>query len=245
MNPKNKVSLITGGARIGQTVVRALADRGSHLVLTYHHSKQRALESARYAESKGCKVLLIKADLTLKRDLADIIPKVKRAFGRLDVLINMASTFDQKPLLKLTWDDWDYGLGTNLHHVYRLSLEAAKLMEKSGSGRIINFADWASISQRPRYTDSAPYYVAKAGVSAVTEILALGLAPDILINAIAPGPILAPPWLTQKEHQEVKRVTPLQRWGGAEEIAKAVLFLIDTEFVTGETIRVDGGRHLH
>lgn len=245
MNIKDKVSLITGGARIGQAVAHALADRGSHLILTYHHSKQSALESAQYAKSKGCKVLLIKADLTLKRDLADIIPKVKKAFGRLDVLINMASTFDQTPLLKLTWEDWDHGLGTNLHHVYRLSLEAAKLMKKNGSGRIVNFSDWASISHRPRYQDSAPYYVAKAGVSAVTEVLALGLAPDVLVNAIAPGPILAPPWLKQKEHQEVKRVTPLQKWGGAEEIAKAVLFLIETEFVTGETIRVDGGRHLY
>ncbi len=245
MNLENRVALITGGARIGKAVAKALAERRINLVLTYHRSKTSAEESAQYARSQGCKVLLIKADLTFPKDIADIIPKVKKAFGQLDILINMASTFDQKPLLKLKRNDWDHGLATNLNHVYYLSMEAAKLMQKNRFGRIINFADWASISHRPRYTDLAPYYVSKAGVSAVTEVLALGLAPDILVNAIAPGPILAPSYLTQEEHQEVIKATPLKKWGGAGEIAKTVLFLVDTEFITGETIRVDGGRHLH
>lgn len=245
MKPQNKVALMTGGARIGQTVAKALADRKIDLVLIYNRSKAAAEETAQYARSKGSKVLLLKADLTFPKDIADIIPKVKEEFGRLDILINMASTFDQKPLLKLKREDWDHGLATNLNHVYHLSLEAAKLMQKNRFGRIINFADWASISHRPRYTDLAPYYVGKAGVSATTEVLALGLAPDILVNAVAPGPIMAPSYLTKEEHQEVIEATPLKRWGGAEEIAKTVLFLIDTEFITGETIRVDGGRHLH
>lgn len=236
---------MTGGARIGQTVAKALSEHQINLVLTYNRSKASAQESAQNARSQGCQVLLIKADLTLKEELADIIPKVKKAFGRLDILINMASTFDQKPLLKLKREDWDHGLATNLNHVYHLSIEAAKLMQKNRFGRIINFADWASISHRPRYTDLAPYYVGKAGVSAVTEVLALGLAPDILVNAIAPGPILAPSYLTREEHQEVIAATPLKKWGGPDEIAKTVLFLVETEFITGETIRVDGGRHLY
>ncbi len=245
MNLTNKVALITGGTRIGQVVAQALSDQGAHLVLTYNRSKPSAERSAQYARSKDCKVLLIKVDLTLKKELADIIPKVRKAFGRLDILINMASTFDQKPLLKLTWEDWEHGLGTNFHHVYQLSLEAAKLMQKNQFGRIINFSDWTSASRRPRYTDLAPYYVGKAAVGAVTEVLALGLAPNILVNAIAPGPILAPSWLKPQEHEEVKRTTPLKRWGGADEIAKTVLFLIETNFITGECIRVDGGRHLY
>ena len=245
MKSQKQVALITGGARIGQTVAKALADRQIDLVLIYHRSQAATEETAQYAHSKGSKTLLLKADLTLPKDIADIIPKVKEAFGRLDILINMASTFDQKPLLQLKREDWDYGLATNLNHVYHLSLEAAKLMQQNKFGRIINFADWASISHRPRYTDLAPYYVGKAGVSATTEVLALGLAPDILVNAIAPGPIMAPSYLTKAEHKEVIEATPLKRWGGADEIAKTVLFLIDTEFITGETIRVDGGRHLH
>ena len=245
MNIKDKVSLITGSARIGQAVAGALCNRGSHLVLTYNHSKQSALQVARYAGSKGCKVLLIKADLTLKRDLADIITKVKRAFGRLDFLINMASTYKQTPLKKLSLDDWDYGFDTNLKHVYWLSLKAAELMRKNQGGRIINFSDWTSVSRRPRYKNLIPYYAAKAGVAALTEVLALELAPKILVNAIAPGPIIPALGSTKKESQDVVKSTPLKRWGGADEIAKAVIFLIETDFVTGECIRVDGGRHLY
>ena len=245
MQIKDKVTLITGGARIGQAVAQALANRGSHLVLTYHHSRQSALESAQYAKLKGCKVLLIKADLTLKRDLADIIPKVKKAFGRLDVLINMASTYEEMPLKKLSLDDWDYSIATNLKHVYWLSLKASELMQKSKGGRIINFSDWTSVSHRPRYRNLVPYYVSKAGVDALTETLALELVPKILVNSIAPRPILPPVGMSKKERDGVTDVTPLKRWGGGEEIAKAVAFLIETEFVTGESIRVDGGRHLY
>ena len=118
-------------------------------------------------------------------------------------------------------------------------------MRRSGGGRIINFADWVAASGRPRYKGFLAYYVAKAGVKALTEALALELAADgILVNAIAPGPILAPPETTDEEFQAVERATPLGRWGGPEEIAKTVLALIESDFITGETIRVDGGRHL-
>ena len=118
-------------------------------------------------------------------------------------------------------------------------------MRAQGGGRIINFSDWIAKSGRPRYPGYLPYYVAKAGVIALTEALALELAADnILVNAIAPGPILAPPGTTDEESRAVEEATPLGRWGGEIEIAKAVLALLDSDFITGETIRVDGGRHL-
>src|SRR6266446_2398395 len=107
------------------------------------------------------------------------------------------------------------------------------------------FADWLPASGRPRYRGYLPYYVSKAGVIGLTESLALELAPSILVNAIAPGPILKPKGFSRAADREVRRVTPLGRWGGPLEIARAVLFLIETEFVTGETLRVDGGRHLY
>ena len=117
---------------------------------------------------------------------------------------------------------------------------------KHGGGRIVNFSDWVAASGRPRYKGYLAYYVAKAGVKALTEALALELAGDqILVNAIAPGPILAPPGpLSRGVRRRSKNATPLGRWGGAEEIAKTVLALIDSDFITGETIRVDGGRHV-
>jgi NAD(P)-dependent dehydrogenase (short-subunit alcohol dehydrogenase family) len=100
------------------------------------------------------------------------------------------------------------------------------------------------VTGRPRYKGYTPYYVSKASVAALTQTLALEFAPEILVNAIAPGPIAAPPNLTAEENAQVLEATPLARWGGAEEIAKTVLFFVDTDFVTGEFIRVDGGRHL-
>jgi NAD(P)-dependent dehydrogenase (short-subunit alcohol dehydrogenase family) len=118
-------------------------------------------------------------------------------------------------------------------------------MKNVGGGRIINFTDWVVASGRPRYPGFVAYYVAKAGVKALTEALALERAADqILINAIAPGPILAPPGTSDEELEAVVNATPLGRWGGPEEIVKAVLALVTSDFITGETIRVDGGRHL-
>jgi NAD(P)-dependent dehydrogenase (short-subunit alcohol dehydrogenase family) len=118
-------------------------------------------------------------------------------------------------------------------------------MRRLGGGRIINVADWVAASGRPRYPGYMPYFVAKRGVIALTEALALELAGDqILVNCIAPGPIVAPPGTSAEEQTAVERATPLGRWGGEDEIAKAALFLVQTDFVTGETIRVDGGRHL-
>ena len=119
------------------------------------------------------------------------------------------------------------------------------MKQSAGGARIINFADWLPASGRPGYKGFVPYYASKAAVVALTESLALELAPDVLVNAIAPGPILAPPNLTPAENADVIDATPLHRWGGAEEIAKTVLFLVDSDFITGECIRVDGGRHLY
>jgi NAD(P)-dependent dehydrogenase (short-subunit alcohol dehydrogenase family) len=135
-------------------------------------------------------------------------------------------------------------MDANARSAFLFALHAAPAMRRAGGGRIVNVSDWLPASGRPRYRDYTPYYASKAAVTAITESLALELAPDILVNAVAPGPILAPPDLGAEEDEAVRRATPLGRWGGPDEIAKAVLFLIETDFVTGESIRVDGGRHL-
>jgi NAD(P)-dependent dehydrogenase (short-subunit alcohol dehydrogenase family) len=187
----------------------------------------------------------IQADVTSDRACADAVAATVRELGRLDILINMASLYAAKPFAELTAADWDRQLAVDLRSTFLFAHAAAPVMKRQGGGRIINFTDWVAASARPRYPDYTPYYVAKAGVKALTETLALELAADqILVNAIAPGPILAPPEMTTDESDAVVKSTPLGRWGGEAEIAKTVMFLVDSGFVTGETIRVDGGRHV-
>ena len=166
-------------------------------------------------------------------------------FGRLDILVNMASLYRARPIDDLTLDDWDGQLAIDLRAAWLCSQAALPHMRRVNGGRIVNFSDWIARSGRPRYRGFLPYYVAKAGVIALTEALALELAGDqILVNAIAPGPIVAPPGTSEEESKSVEQATPVGRWGGEIEIVKAVLALIDSDFITGETIRVDGGRHV-
>jgi len=244
MDLSGKAALITGGARIGQTIAVALARRGVDVAMTYHSSKTSAEETVKKAQALRVRGLAVKADLTKAADLVGADKKVVSSFGRLDILVNLASIYEKTALESLDSKVWGKNMAANLESAYLLSLQCAPWMKRRGQGRILHFSDWIAASGRPRYKAYLPYYVSKAGVIGLTQALALELAPEILVNAIAPGPILPPSNLSAKENRAVKRATPLGRWGGPEEIAKAVLFLIETDFVTGECIRVDGGRHL-
>jgi NAD(P)-dependent dehydrogenase (short-subunit alcohol dehydrogenase family) len=239
-----KAALITGGARIGQAVAVALARRGANVAMTYRSSKASAEEAMKKTKAVGVRGLAVRADLTKASDLVGAVKKVISSFGRLDILVNLASIYEKTALASLDARVWEKNMAANLESAYFLSLQCAPWMKRQGQGRIIHFSDWIAASGRPRYKAYLPYYVSKAGLIGLTQALALELAPDILVNAVAPGPILPPPDLSPKENRAVKRATPLGRWGGPGEIAKAVLFLIETDFVTGECIRVDGGRHL-
>ncbi len=245
MLTKDKVALITGGKRIGAVIATTLAKAGVDVALVYNRSLSEAAESASAIKGLGRRALLVQADVTHDRACAEAVLTTVNELGRLDILINMASQYASKPFGELTAADWDRQLAVDLRATFLFSHAAVAAMQKAGGGRIINFTDWVAASARPRYPGYTPYYVAKAGVKALTETLALELATDqILVNAIAPGPILAPPGMSREESEGVVKSTPLGRWGGEEEIAKAVMFLVNSDFVTGETIRVDGGRHI-
>jgi NAD(P)-dependent dehydrogenase (short-subunit alcohol dehydrogenase family) len=245
MDLTNRVVIITGGKRIGRVVASELAARGADLVLSYRGSKEEALATVAEVEAHGRKATTVVADVSKVADCEGIIAHAANTFGRIDVLINMASIYAPVAFDALTDADWERNLTINLKSAFVCAKAAVPHMRRQGGGRIINFADWLAASGRPHYTGFVPYYVAKAGVIALTEALALELAADhILVNAIAPGPIVPPPDLTDEERDVVAKKTPLGRWGGELEIANAVRLFIESDFVTGETLRVDGGRHV-
>ena len=240
-----RAALITGGRRIGAAVAVALAQSGADVALCYRSSRDEAEETAAAVRACGRRAVVLQADLTQPDDCRRLVREVVDALGRLDVLFHLASVYQRIPYDELTDADWERALAVDVRAAHLCAQAAVPHLRAGGRGRIVNFADWVAASGRPRYTGYVPYYVAKAAVVALTEVLALELAPDgILVNAIAPGPILAPPDTTDDELAAVERATPLGRWGGEGEIVKAALFLMETEFVTGETIRVDGGRHV-
>lgn len=245
MDLKDKVALITGGKRIGRVVATQLAARGMDVALGYARSKAEAEQAAADVRVAGRRAAIFQADLAQPAAAERLVRAAAEDFGRLDVLVNMASVYAQRPFAELSAADWDGVLNVDLRAAFLCAHAAVPYMCKQGGGRIVNFSDWIAKSGRPRYRGFLAYYVAKAGVMALTEALALELAGDnILVNAVAPGPILPPPETTSEELRAVERATPLGRWGGEVEIARGVLSFLDSDFITGETLRVDGGRHL-
>lgn len=245
MDPAGKVALITGGKRIGAVVAGELAARGADIGLSYGQSKAEAEATAAAVRALGRRAAIVQADVSRQADCETLARRVFDELGRIDILICMASVYKSKPFDEQTEADWDANLDVDVKGSYLCARAVVPYMRTTGGGRIINFTDWLARSGRPRYKGMLPYYVAKSAVIGLTEALALELAEyNILVNAIAPGPILAPPETDDEERKSVEKATPLGRWGGEHEIARAVVALIDADFITGETIRVDGGRHL-
>jgi NAD(P)-dependent dehydrogenase (short-subunit alcohol dehydrogenase family) len=245
MTLTGKAVLITGGKRIGAVVAEALARRGMDVALSYQRSRDEAEATAGTVRAAGRRASVLQANLSRGAECATLVDGAAAAFGRLDALINMASVYRSQPFEDIDEARWDEGLAVDLKAAYLCARAAVPHMRAVGGGRIVNFSDWVAASGRPRYTGYLPYFVAKRAIIGLTEALALELAADqILVNAVAPGPILAPPDTSDEELKSVESATPLGRWGGEAEIATAVVFLLESGFVTGETIRVDGGRHV-
>lgn len=245
MDLTGRVVLITGGRRVGATVAVDLAGAGADVAVVFRASRLEAQETVDAAVRLGRRAVAIQGDLLQPDACQRVVDGAVEALGRLDVLVNMASVYRHVAFDDITLADWDAQLNTDLRSAWLCAQAAVPHMRRVGGGRIVNISDWTAAGGRPRYEGYLPYYVAKAGVRALTEALALELAADqILVNALAPGPIVAPEGLTVDEVVRVERATPLGRWGGEIEIAKAVRGLIESDFITGETIRVDGGRHL-
>ena len=237
----DRVVLVTGGAkRVGRAIAVTLAERGAQIVLSYRTASSEAVQTVKHLQRAGSRTAAIRADVSRATDVKRLIDQIRRRNGRLDVLINSAANFMRTPWNMLSEDEWDRTMETNLKGPFLCALYASHLMRAHGGGKIINIADWAGV--RP-YRDYLPYCVSKAGVIGLTKALAKELAPNIQVNAIAPGPILPPPDMTAAARRRIAQRVPLKHWGSPQDIANTALFLIEgTDFMTGSVVFVDGGQ---
>ena len=242
---QGKVVLVTGGAkRVGAAICRRLHAAGANLMLHYRSSAGEArLLQAELNHQRKESVSLIQADLLDLGKLPSLIDQTVQIFGRLDGLVNNASSFRQTPVGEISIEDWEDLIGANLRAPLFIAQAAAPALKKT-QGAIVNITDIHA--ERP-LKNYVAYSIAKAGLVGLTRSLARELAPEVRVNAVAPGPIL---WPDDEEFDELSRQriishTPLKREGTPEDIAKAVYFLLsEATYVTGETINVDGGRHV-
>lgn len=241
----DKVALITGGAqRVGAMTARLLHAAGANLVLHYRNSRKSALQlQSELNKKRSNSVILIQADLLETIKLKGIISKSIEQWGRLDILINNASSFYPTPMGSVTENDWDDLIGSNMKAPFFLSQEAAPYLEKQ-QGCIINIVDIHA--QRPMEGHSV-YNMAKAGLAMLVKTLAFELGPNIRVNGVAPGAIMWPAQeMDDLTKQRIVSRTYLKRKGSAEDIAKSVLFLVsNADYITGQVIAVDGGRSLY
>ena len=240
----NKVALITGAAhRIGATTARLLHQNGMNIVLHYRGSREQAQAVQKELNDKReNSVILIQADLHITNGLPALIEESVKAWGRLDVLINNASSFYPSPIEKATEEQWDDLIGSNLKAPFFLAQAAAPYLKKH-NGCIINIVDIHA--ERPLKTYPM-YSMAKAGLAMMTKSLACELGPDIRVNGVAPGAILWPENLDEVAKQRIVSRTFLKRQGEPKDISKTILYLIkDADYVTGQIIAVDGGRSLN
>ncbi|MGH8852603.1 MAG: pteridine reductase [Casimicrobiaceae bacterium] len=242
---QGKVVLITGGAkRVGAATCRRLHAAGASLMLHYRESAGEArLLQAELNHQRKDSVALIQADLLDLAKVQSLIDQTVQTFGKLDALINNASSFFATPVGEITAESWEDLIGTNLRAPLFIGQAAAPALKKT-QGAIVNITDIHA--ERP-LKNYVVYSVAKAGLVGLTRSLARELAPEVRVNAVAPGPILWPDddSFDELSRQRIISNTPLRREGTPEDIAKAVHFLLfEATYVTGETINVDGGRHV-
>jgi pteridine reductase len=241
MEIDGRVALITGaGTRVGRVIALALGRAGMRVGVHYAGSEKGARETAEEIMGMGSEARTLPGDLTDPATAPRLVEHTAKVFGSLDVLVNSAAVMLRTPVGEVLVEDWDAMFALNLRAPFFLSQAAARVMGDSG-GAIVNIADLAAFETWRGYI---PHSITKAGIVQMTRALAHALAPKIRVNAIAPGPVLLPEGWTQEQADKLIATTPLGHLGSPEDVAQAVLYLLSADYVTGETIIVDGGRHI-
>lgn len=242
MELTGRVALVTGaGRRLGAAIAGGLLDRGMDLALHYHASGDGAAELAALAARHGRRAELFAADLRDADAARELPRRVVASFGRLDVLVNSAAVMVRQPVAEVTPESWDATMDLNLRAAFFCAQGALPALRKA-RGKIINLADIAGFEPWPEYP---VHCISKAGVVMLTKTLARSLAPDITVNAVAPGAVLLPDDWNESTRRHFAETTPLQRLGAPADVVRAVLYLLEGgDYVTGEVLVVDGGRLL-
>jgi pteridine reductase len=242
MQLSGKVALVTGGAvRVGRAIVLGLADAGMRVVVHYHSSAGPAEEVVRIIQGMGGEATSVRADLSRVEEVERLADEAERAFGRIDVLINSASVFPPERMDEVDPALWDHTLAVNLRAPFFLTQRLGRGMRQRGEGSVVNLADLAGLQPWAAY---AAHSISKAGLVHLTRVAARSLAPEVRVNAIAPGTVLPPEEMSDEEVQRLAGRVPLGHIGAPDDVVGAVLYLLRAPFVTGEVLVLDGGRSL-
>ncbi len=235
----NPVALVTGGGvRVGRAIALGLAESGYDLVASYHTSEAPAAEVRERVQGFGQRVRLVRADLSRESEVVLVARAVAETFGRLDLLVNSASTYVSNDLLKVTAEEWDAVMAVNLRAPFLLVRETADLL-RAARGSVVNVVDLSAFQAWNAYPHHS---VAKAGLLHLTRVMARSLAPGARANAVAPGHVLPPESYGKAKIERARQRIPLGRVGSPDDVVDAVRFLARAQYVTGEVVVVDGGR---
>jgi pteridine reductase len=241
MDLSGKTALITGAAhRVGKQIALALAEAGCEIILHYHRAGEAARETAAQIGAISGAPMLVEADLRDLRDLEAMFDQIQSCGKKLRILVNSAAIMERIVLKEVDEESWRRTIDLNLKSVFFCTQHAARSMLPEG-GVIVNISDIAGIRPWSAYP---VHSISKAGVEMLTRVAALDLAPEIRVNAVAPGPVMKPAGMPDGRWSEIWGALPLQRPGIAADVASAVLFLCENEYITGETLVVDGGNQL-
>lgn len=243
MNPKGKVALITGGAhRVGKAITLMLAQAGAHVVINYNTSADAAKETVQAAEALGVEGLAVQCDVSDWAAVQAMTATIKQRFGGVDIIVNSASHFGKTPFPTsdpAVLEMWQRITRILIDGTFYVCNALVPTMQARGGGAIVNIVDLSAWAPWPNFM---AHSVGKAGLLAMTRQLALELGPLIRANAVAPGPVLPPPNSTAEQNAASAQRTLLERWGSPEDVAFAVKYLIEADYVTGDVITVDGGQ---
>jgi NAD(P)-dependent dehydrogenase (short-subunit alcohol dehydrogenase family) len=237
---RNKTVLVTGAARrIGRALALACAESGADVMLHHNRSAAAAVEVQREINTRGRQAWVLEADFESAAEVAQLVEQAS-AIQRLDALVNSAAIFEDLSWSATELSDWERHFAINLRAPFQLSQAFARQVARDSVGRIVNILDWRAL--RPG-ADHFPYTISKAGLAALTRSLAVALAPNVVVNGLAPGAILPPS--EGKPGPSLLRNVPAGQWGNPRDVQEALIFLLTgPTYITGEIIHVDGGRHL-